>query len=333
MRLIQFLTPTGDRRVGIVEASTAFELEGFSSMRQLALHAIATGKSLEDCATAARGSEGHAYDELLRNLRVLTPLDHDEVNRCLVSGTGLTHLGSAEARDRMHAKPAMSADEPATSDSLRMFRWGIDGGKPAPGQVGVQPEWFYKGDGSCLVAPGHSLCSPWFALDAGEEPEIVGLYVIGDDGAPYRLGFALGNDFSDHVTERKNYLYLAHSKLRCCSIGPELVTGPIPSRIQGTSRVRRGNATIWQRPFSSGEEHMCHSVANLEHHHFKYAAFRRPGDVHLHFLGTATLSYSDGIRTLDGDQFEIEAQGFGAPLVNPLRLEVRAPSPVQVRSL
>jgi hypothetical protein len=55
----------------------------------------------------------------------------------------------------------------------------------------VQPEWFYKGDGSTLVAPGGDLMSPSFALDGGEEPEIVGVYVIDAQGAPARVGFAL----------------------------------------------------------------------------------------------------------------------------------------------
>ena len=63
---------------------------------------------------------------------------------------------------------------------------------------------------------------------------------------------------------------------------------------------------------------MSHSIANLEHHHFKYALFRQPGDVHVHFFGTATLSFADGITTEQGDVFEIEAPDFGLPLRNPL---------------
>jgi hypothetical protein len=148
-------------------------------------------------------------------------------------------------------------------------------------------QWFYKGDGNCVVACGGPLASPEFALDGGEEPEIVGLYVISPDGTPHRLGFAIGNEFSDHVTERKNYLYLAHSKLRPCAIGPELRTGSPPSHMEGTSRIRRAERVIWERPFVTGESNMCHSLANLEYHHFKYAAHRCPGTVHLHFFGTA----------------------------------------------
>ena len=63
---------------------------------------------------------------------------------------------------------------------------------------------------------------------------------------------------------------------------------------------------------------MSHSIANLEWHQFKYAQFRRPGDVHVHFFGTATLSFSDGFSTQPGDEFEIEADPFRLPLRNRL---------------
>ena len=73
---------------------------------------------------------------------------------------------------------------------------------------------------------------------------------------------------------------------------------------------------LWEKPFLTGEANMCHSLANLEYHHFKYAAHRRPGDVHLHFFGTATLSFADGIRAQQGDVFEIDLPALGAPLRN-----------------
>lgn len=65
---------------------------------------------------------------------------------------------------------------------------------------------------------------------------------------------------------------------------------------------------------------MSHTIANLEHHHFKYGLFRRPGDVHVHFFGTATLSFSDGVRTEPGDVFEIEAAPFRLPVRNPIAI-------------
>ena len=79
--------------------------------------------------------------------RVRSPLHHPDPAHCLVSGTGLTHLGSAAARDAMHQKLRQQAEQGTLTDSMRMFQWGVEGGKPAPGQAGAQPEWFYKGDG------------------------------------------------------------------------------------------------------------------------------------------------------------------------------------------
>jgi len=115
-----------------------------------------------------------------------------------------------------------------------------------------------------------------------------------------------------------NYPYLAHSKLRTCSIGPELLIGQLPSSVSGRVRILRAGTELWSDSFSTGEANMSHTIANLEHHHFKYQAFRQPGDVHCHFFGTATLSSSAGIVARPGDVFEISAAPFGRPLRNPL---------------
>jgi hypothetical protein len=162
---------------------------------------------------------------------------------------------------------------------------------------------------------------PEFSLDGGEEPEVAGLYVIGDDGTPYRVGFAIGNEFSDHVTERQNYLYLAHSKLRACGLGPALLVGELPAHVEGMSRVIDVNGKVrWEKPFLSGEKNMSHTIANLEYHHFKYGLFTRTGDVQIHFFGTATLSFADGISVQAGETFEIESTLFGPPLRNTLQV-------------
>jgi len=321
MRLIQLEHEAGQIRVGVVEdtGQRVRLLDGVSVMRELAMQAIGAGTTLEQQAIATPGAQWLDYAGLLRAERVRSPLHHPDPAHCLVSGTGLTHTGSASTRDAMHQKLRQQAEEGSLTDSMRMFQWGVEGGSPAPGQPGVQPEWFYKGDGSILAHPGAGLGSPEFALDGGEEPELVGLYLIGADGTPHRLGFALGNEFSDHVTERSNYLYLAHSKLRACAVGPELRTGPLPRDLRGNSRIRRGETVVWEKPFVTGEANMCHSLENLEYHHFKYAAHRRPGDVHLHFFGTATLSFADGIRAQPGDVFEVDLPEMGAPLRNTLR--------------
>lgn len=130
---------------------------------------------------------------------------------------------------------------------------------------------------------------------------------------------------------RGNYLWVAHSKLRQASFGPELMTGPLPDDIRGFSRILRHDSFIWEKPFLSGESNMSHSIHNLEQHHFKYSFFRRPGDVRVHFLGTATLSFSDGIHAEPGDIFEIEADPFRLPLRNVLAVSPH--EEVQIRSL
>lgn len=306
--LIQF-SAHGARGVALLDDAGAHIVPGAATTLDLAQAAIAAGRTL--AAEAASRGAGPALD--LAAVTLLAAIDHPDPAHLLVAGTGLTHLGSAEGRDKMH-----KAAQQGQTDSMRMFLMGLEGGKPPAGQTGVQPEWFYKGDGQILVGPDAPLASPAFALDAGEEPEIAGLYLIGADGTPFRLGFALGNEFSDHVTERGNYLWLAHSKLRQAAIGAELLLGDLPAHVEGKSRIRRDGAVLWEKPFLSGEANMSHTIANLEHHHFKYDLFRRPGDVHVHFFGTATLSFSDGVKTAPGDVFEIEAAPFRLPVRNEI---------------
>ena len=318
MNLVQFLDQKAKRRVGLVIGASIIVVKKAQTTLDLAQLALADGKKLAAMASSLAGTVTEDYAAALKEKRLLNPVDHRDPAHCIVTGTGLTHLGSASARDGMHKKLSGTADE--LTDSLKMFKMGLEGGKPkARGEAGVQPEWFYKGDGSWLVAPGQPLPKPSFALDGGEEPELAGLYMIDAKGRPVRLGFALGNEYSDHLTERQNYLYLAHSKLRHSAIGPEMVMGKIPASIEGMSRIVRKGQTIWEKPFLTGEANMSHTIANLEYHHFKYDGFRRPGDLHIHYFGTATLSIADGISPQDGDVFEIAAPPFGAPLRNPLK--------------
>ncbi|MFG6281724.1 AraD1 family protein [Sphingomonas sp. S6] len=312
-RLLQQRLPDGTRRVILAEEA-AHVLTGVATTRELAQAAIAEGVSLLDAACARRSVEAVDLTAALEAGELLPAIDHPDSARLMLAGTGLTHLGSAAGRDAMHK----AAAEGKQTDSMRLFLEGMEGGRPAAGAIGAQPEWFYKGDGQGLVAPEAAFASPAFAQDGGEEPELAGIYLIGDDGTPFRLGIALANEFSDHVTERHNYLWLAHSKLRQASLGAELLLGTPPADIRGTSRIVRDGATLWEKPFLTGEANMSHSLANLEHHHFKYAAFRRPGDIHVHFFGTATLSCADGVQTQDGDIFEIEAAPFTLPLRNAL---------------
>ena len=329
MLLSQIIQPDGSIGVVLREGSEAALIKGADSTYALALKAASSGRSL--AAVIAEHGLGDAVDlpRMADEGRLALPITHPDPAHLHLTGTGLTHLGSASARDAMHA----TLQSETLSDSMKMFRMGLDGGRPAPGKIGAQPEWFYKGNGHTAVAPGSALTAPGFALDGGEEPEIAGIYIIGPDGQPFRIGWALANEFSDHVTERINYLFLAHSKLREASFGPEILVGPLPADIRGTSRIRRNGAVIWEKPFLSGEANMSHTFANLEHHHFKYALFRQPGDLHVHMFGTATLSFADGIKPDADDMFEIEAAAFGLPLKNPLAFAPADPDAVAVTAL
>jgi hypothetical protein len=331
MLLIQYTTAAGVRHVGILAGDTVRPLSGYATTLDLAQAAIGRGTGLATLANSAVGLvAAESFETIAREGRLLAPLDHPDPAHCYVTGTGLTHLGSADTRDAMHKK--IGGEVESLSDSMRMFRLGVEGGKPAAGSIGVQPEWFYKGDGGSVRASGQPLEMPEFALDGGEEPEIAGLYVIGADGQPYRLGYALGNEFSDHVTERQNYLYLAHSKLRACGVGPALLVGELPAHVEGVSRILDADGAVrWEKAFVSGEANMSHTIANLEHHHFKYGLFKRPGDVHIHFFGTATLSFADDVRVLAGETFEIESPQFGPALRN--RLAVSAGGYAGVKAL
>lgn len=328
MHISQIIDEGGNRRVAYRNGADARVVTGADTTYNLAQEAIIAGQTLAQ-AVEARGL-GEAVDlaAALAEGRVLAPIAHPDPAHLHLTGTGLTHLGSAATRDSMH----QAADPEKLTDSMKMFRMGLEDGKPEA-LPGVQPEWFYKGNGTQAVDPGAALLSPAFALDAGEEPEIAGIYLIGPDGTPYRLGFALANEFSDHVTERQNYLFLAHSKLRPASFGPEMRLGPLPEHVEGESRIRRGGEVIWKKPFLSGEANMSHFIANLEHHHFKYPIFREPGDVHVHMFGTATLSFADDIRTEAGDVFEIEVGDFGLTLANPLKVAETGQAAVTVKSL
>jgi hypothetical protein len=329
MLLSQIIRPDGSTAVVLRDGSEAALVRGADSTYALAMHAASTGRSI--AAVIAEHGLGEAVDlpRLAEDGRLTLPITHTDPAHMHLTGTGLTHLGSASTRDAMHT--TLQAD--TLTDSIKMFRMGLEGGQPAPGKVGVQPEWFYKGNGHTAVASGAPLTAPSFALDGGEEPEIAGVYIIGPDGLPFRIGWALANEFSDHVTERINYLFLAHSKLRPASFGPEILVGTLPADIRGASRIRRGGKIIWEKPFLSGEANMSHTFANLEHHHFKYALFRQPGDVHVHMFGTATLSFADGIKPQSGDVFEIEADPFGLPLKNPLAFAAAEPDAVVVTAL
>ena len=319
MRLIQIGNSKGDRRVCLVEGHELLIIGDHSSVYALAQAALAAGIGLEQAAARHVSESRLDYDEIYEGRsewHVLPSADHpEEPSRCLVSGTGLTHKRSAANRNAMHAEGN------APTDSMLMYQWGVEGGRPPAGKVGVAPEWFYKGPGSILRGHLERLVVPAYAEDGGEEPEVACVYLIDSDGVPRRLGMTQGNEFSDHRFEKRNYLYLAASKLRNCAIGPELITHVEFNAVPGEVSIERTGQTRWSSPIRSGEEAMSHSLANLEHHHFKHSAHRRPGDLHIHFLGADAFSFGQGVTLEDGDIMQVHFGALGRPLRNPVSFE------------
>lgn len=332
IRLVQL--QEGERRcVALVEEPRLRLLGGTNTVYGLVQSALEKKKPLVDVIADAALSQYLEYDAIYRQLsswRIVAPIDHpSEPSRCLISGSDLTHLGTARNRQ---SRPPRSPDEELT-DSRKIVRWGIDQGRPPSGAIGAAPEWFFKGTGNSLRGHGAPLEVPPYAENGSEEGEIAGIYVIDSSGRPCRVGLAIGNDFSDHRLERQNSLYLAGSKIRPCSLGPEIVIDADFSNVPGEVTLERGGIPFWSKAICTGEAEMCHSLANLEHHHFKFEIHRRPGDVHVHYFGAHSHSFDDGIPLTHGDVMTISFESFGRPLRNPLHIAAPATTPVSVRSL
>lgn len=331
MRIVQFEIPGQGRRIGIIDGDSVRDLTSVRPAWRRTIDAFnqadESNQSFHRLLADAAQQPGVSmldYRSLLNNepgndVPFLHPaVDTADLHRVLITGTGLTHLGSMQSRNQMHADH--SEDKAGMTDSAKMFAMGIRGGKPPVGQRGVSPEWFYKGSGYNLRGHRWTLELPGFSGDGGEEAELVGCYIIDSKGVPRRLGFALGNEWSDHATERVNYLYLAPSKLRQCAVGPELMTDFDFQELKLHCQVIRDGETIYDSgELLTGEQHMCHSLVNCEDHHFKYPQHRVPGDVHLHFFGTSKLSFGQrDWKYQDGDEIRIVPHS-GAALINTVR--------------
>ncbi|MCE9527713.1 MAG: sugar transporter [Planctomycetales bacterium] len=255
MQILQFETKADGRRLGVVIEDHVHDVTAvrpelkrvFDAFLECRRDNTRLSEFLHPLALRPEATR-HSLGEVLENTRLedgpvlRPPVDFDDIGRVLISGTGLSHLGGMKSRDEMHA-----AGETHVSDSRKMFDLGLEGGRPKPGERGVAPEWFYKGNGLVLRGPHETLAIPTFAEDGGEEPEIAAVYIVDNRGIPCRLGFVLGNEWTDHATEKRNYLYLAPAKLRQCSIGPVLVTDHDFQSISLRCTVQRHGETIDRR--------------------------------------------------------------------------------------
>ncbi|NND35458.1 MAG: GguC protein, partial [Saprospiraceae bacterium] len=152
MHLVQLRHEGGERRVALVDAEQLHLLtRQYPTTYHLASTVVDSKKLLSQTVEGALSSMVLDYDAIYRQRsqwQILPAIDHPNQSECLVTGTGLTHKASAANRQKMH----LAADDQDLTDSMQMYLWGEERGKPPAGKIGVQPEWFYKGNGSVLRA-------------------------------------------------------------------------------------------------------------------------------------------------------------------------------------
>ncbi|MEO5999902.1 MAG: AraD1 family protein [Chitinophagaceae bacterium] len=332
IRIVQLHHTSEGRKVALVEEPFLRLLSDTGSVYELALDALQLRKDMIKVINSRLSETRIDYDAVYdgeNDWKLLPSFDHpDNPLFCLVSGTGLTYKNSALNRQMMH----VSAENKPT-DSMQIYQWGIEGGNPEKGKIGVQPEWFYKGSGAVLKAHATSLQIPPYGNDGGEDPELAGIYIVDKNGEPFRIDFTTANEFSDHIMEKKNYLYLAPSKLRECAIGPQLVIDPDFSAFTGKVSVRRKNQLLWSADIKTGENNMCHNLANLEYHHFKYAGHRIPYQAHVHFFGADAFSFGSQVKLEDGDVMSVYWEGMGRALKNFLKIDDEEEKMMVIKSL
>ncbi|MFD2099087.1 AraD1 family protein [Flagellimonas iocasae] len=332
LHLVQLQHPTNGRAIAMVKEPNLVLIDGFTSVYDLALTAIENEDSIQSIVQSKLSNDTLDYDSIYKgnsDWKLLPSFDHPEDPlKCMVSGTGLTHHNSALNRQMMH-----QSEKTTPTDSIKIYEWGVQGGFPKKGEIGVQPEWFYKGNGTVLKGQGGSLEIPTYADDGGEEPELAGIYVVDKSGRPWRIGLSVANEFSDHIMEKKNYLYLAPSKIRQCAIGPEIVIDADFTEYTGEVSITRNGKELWKSAIKTGGTNMCHSLENLEYHHFKYPSHRIPFQAHVHFFGADAFSFGSQITLEQDDTMTVAWDGLGRPLQTKLNQVTDEEKMISVQSL
>jgi len=322
MRLSQLLDDQGQKMVCATNADgTSRRLANVADIRALAMEAVEAQTGLPALINDRLTEEVIDLHAALDAGRILTPIDHPDPAHLLVSGSGLSH------KAWVAIEPDHGPNEAAWPDHFKTLMLGQRGGKPAAGEWGAQPEWFFKGNGDILVPPGGAVEHPFYGDGPGEEAEIAGIYLIGADRTPFCIGYTLGNEFSDEQMYFKNVYHLAQSKKRHVSLGPELLIGDLPDDIPARISLHRNGHEQWHADFRTGEANMLHSIANIEAHYFKHSQWYIPGDIHVLYYGNAVMSTAQGEVMEDGDIFRLECETFGLPLINSVRFGEAFPIP------
>jgi hypothetical protein len=178
-------------------------------------------------------------------------------------------------------------------------------------------DWFFRGNGSTLVGAARPLVCPPSAHTPG--PQLCACFVIAEDGTPCRVGFALGHALTDLGLRAAG-----HAHLRPSAVGPELLLGALPETLEATARLLHGEAVRGSWPVAL----LPADLATLTEAHFRYDMHRRPGDVHVHFLGQS--AGADPVAAQPGDLCELSAPAFGHPLRSPLVAGAAVAPPLRV---
>src|SRR2546428_724148 len=114
MHLVQIANQS-TRRVALVEEPHLRCLAGVASIYELAQLCLRRGFSITQHVRSLPIEESLLYDDVYSGSspwKLLAPIDvPGEPSRTLVSGTGLTHIGSAKERQAMHlANPSKQAE-------------------------------------------------------------------------------------------------------------------------------------------------------------------------------------------------------------------------------
>ena len=328
------------RLVQIAESATAVALPSSKSRTSVLLTASLVGlrAGAELCSSGhrRRGIRAHrtCSGESLALRRRSTNSDRNgdcsrrSMFRACPRGAGVGH-GTDASRQREGApgdapRRVNRAAEEAITDSMRMFQWGVEGGRPQKARSASRPSGSTR-----AMAPSSALpSSHWrFRLTpktAAKKPRSPASTIIDRDGTPCRIGMVNGNEFSDHKFEKRNYLNLAGSKLRPCSLGPELVFEAEFDNVPGEVRIERAGSALWRKPDRKRRtEHVpqpCQPGASP----LQVCGPSPARHVHVHFFGADALSFGDGVALRDGDMAEVSFEGFGRPLRNPIHEDAKS---------
>ncbi|MBT2527844.1 FAH family protein [Streptomyces sp. ISL-99] len=217
-----------------------------------------------------------------RRVRVLPPLLPEHPGDALVSGFMMTHNVKVDAA------------------------------------VPDQPNWFVKGFGDVLKAPGEPLSVPGDAVAVCEEAEVVLVYTGDDRGVPRYTGYTFGNDLTDIGRFKQHAGHLSYAKLCDAGVAPWLHLGEPPRSVTGEVTIERDGVPAWKGPFTTGTDALHYDLPTMMSRLFAHEALHRPGRVHYVYIGADRSSFHSGFRAADGDRVTIDVATHGVRLSHTL---------------